>query len=71
MNWGVNRALEPLLVPIYMPLAIKGKEAYGEGGDSYRSSMSLSSPSQELRAGEQESGERVGVGYLTQRSTGY
>lgn len=27
--------------------------------------------SQELRAGEQESGERVGVGCLTQRSTGY
>lgn len=31
MNWGVNRALEPLLVPTWGPLAIRSKEAHGEG----------------------------------------
>lgn len=50
---------KPLPVPTVMPLAIKGQEAYGEGIPTAPLGA-CSAPSQELRAEEQESGERVG-----------
>lgn len=69
MKWGVSRALELLLVLTWEPLAIRGKEAHGEGIPTAPLSP-CSASSQELRAGEQERGERVGVD-VTQRSIGY
>lgn len=69
MNWGVNRALEPLLVPTYMPLAIKGQEARRE--ERPTAPLCPCQPISGTEEWEQEEWGKGGVGCLTQRSTGY